>query len=110
MVDPKIRNEVPDKHVVPAKLVTEEVKRSTRQGNTEITQHNLIGVLVLEQRRPGVKVADTTAKAVVLALATTLTLALVVVVAGDVGQEVVGPSDDLLGDEHAQSVDGGLLG
>lgn len=47
---------------------------------------------------------------VVLALATALSLALVVVVASDVGQEVVGPADELLADEHEQGVDGGLLG
>lgn len=110
VVDPQVRKKVPDKHVVPAKLVYEEVQHSAHDCDADITQHDKMSVLVLEQRRTGVKVADTTAETVELALATALTLALVVIVAGDVGQKVVGPSDKLLADEHGQGVDGGLLG
>lgn len=109
VVDPEVRDEVPDKHVVPAELLNEEVQRSGRQTDADVTQHNQVSVLVLIQGCPGVKVVDTTAKAVVLAFATALTLSLVIVVAGDICQEVVGPSDKLLSDKHGQGVDGGLL-
>lgn len=109
VVDPQVRDKVPDEHVVPAELVTEEVQGGAHECDTDVTQHDQIRVLVLEQGGAGVKVADTTAKAVELALATALALALVVVVAGNVGHEVVGPSNELLGDEHGQGVNGSLF-
>lgn len=69
-----------------------------------------MGVLVLKQRSTRVEVVDTAAVTVVLAFATALTLLFVVVVAGNVGQEVVGPSNELLAKEHHKGVDGSLLG
>lgn len=109
MVNPEIREEVPNEHVRPAESVTEIHQGGRRQTDTDITQHDEVGVLVLKQRGAGVKVVDTTAIAVVLALATSLTLPLVVVVAGDIGEQVVGPADKLLANEHQQGIDGSLL-
>lgn len=109
VVNPKVWQEVPDQHVVPAKLVDEEAEHSGSQTDTNIAENNQPGILLLEQRAARVEVADAAAKAVVLALATALTLALVVIVTGDVGQEIVGPADKLLANEHKQGVDGSLL-
>lgn len=110
MVDPKVGNEVPDQEVMPAKVVAEVPESTGGQSNTNVTEHNQVGVLVLEQGCAGVEVVDTTTIAVVLALATALTLLLVVVVAGNIGQEVIGPSNELLAEKHHEGVNRSLLG
>lgn len=110
MVDPEVGNKVPDGHVVEAKLLHEEVQASGDQTDTDIAQDDELSITVLIQRAAGVKVVDTTAETVLLALAATLALALVEVVAGDVGHEVVGPANELLQDQHEQGEGGGLLG
>lgn len=109
MVDPKVWDEVPDQEVVPAEVAAEIPKSTGGQSNTNITEHNQVGVLVLEQGSAGVEVVNATAIAVVLAFATALTLPLVVVVTSNVGEEVVGPPDELLAKEHHEGVDGGLF-
>lgn len=110
MVNPEVRDEVPDEHVGEAKLLDEEVQGSHGQADTDVAEDDEVGVLVLVQRGTGVEVVNAAAGTIVLALAAALALALVVVVAGDVGQQVVGPPDELLADEDEQGVDGGLLG
>lgn len=109
VVNPEVGNKVPDGHVVETELLDEEVQSSGHQTNTNIAEDDELSILVLVQRAAGVEVVDTTTEAVLLALAATLTLALVVVVAGNVGEEVVGPADELLEDEHKKSESGGLL-
>lgn len=109
VVNPEVGNKVPDGHVVETELLDEEVQSSGHQTDTNIAEDDELSVTVLIQRAAGVEVVDTTAEAVVLALAATLTLALVVVVAGNVGDEVVGPADELLEDEHEKSESGSLL-
>lgn len=110
MVDPEVREEVPDEHVGETELLDEEVQGGHGQANTDVAEDNEVGVLVLVQRGTGVEVVNAAAEAVALALAAALALALVVVVAGDVGQQVVGPSDELLAEEQEEGVDRGLLG
>lgn len=110
MVNPEVRDEVPDEHVGEAKLLDEEVQGGHGQADTDVAEDDEVGVLVLVQRSTGVEVVNATAETVVLALAAALALALVVVVAGDVGHQVVGPADELLADEDEQGVDRGLLG
>jgi hypothetical protein len=78
--------------------------------DANVAQDDELGLLVLEDGTAGIEVVDATTEAVALALAAALTLALVEVVAGDVGHEVVGPADQLLPDEHEEGDDGGLLG
>lgn len=79
------------------------------ESNADVAQNNELRILLLVQGAARIKVIDTATHAVLLAIAASLTLALVEVVAGDVGHEVVGPSDKLLPDEHGQSVNGSLL-
>lgn len=110
MVDPEVGNKVPDGHVVEAKLLHEEVQTSSDQTNTNVAQDDELSITVLIQRAAGVEVVDTTAETVLLALSATLALALVEVVAGDVGHEVVGPANELLQDQHEQGESGSLLG
>lgn len=110
MVNPEVRNEVPDEHVVPTELLDKEVQGKSCQADTDVTHDDEVSFLVVKDGGAGVEVVNAAAVTVVLALAAALALARVVVVAGDVSQEVVGPADELLADEHEQGVDGGLLG
>lgn len=109
MVDPEVRNEVPDEEVGPAEVVAEIDEDGGSDGDAEVAEEDQLGILSLVEGAAGVEVVDAVEKAVLLALAAALALALVVVVAGNVGQEVVGPADELLGNEHEQGDDGGLL-
>lgn len=109
MVHPEIGNKVPDSHVGPAESVTKIGESAGSNDKTDIRENNVLGMLAVEDGAAGIKVVDTATIAVLLALATALTLTLMEVVAGDVGQEVVGPADDLLAKEVDQGVDGCLL-
>lgn len=109
MVDPEVGNEVPDEQVVPAKVGTEVVESTGGQSDTNVTEHDQVGILVLEERSARIEVVDTAAIAIVFALAPALTLLLVVVVASDVGQKVVGPSNELLAEKHHEGVNWSLL-
>lgn len=110
MVDPEVGKEVPDEHVVEAEGLGEVDKAGNGDTDTDVAQDNELGIAVLIQGAARIEVVDTTAETVLLALATALALALMVVVAGDVGQKVVGPADELLHDEHQEGEGGGLLG
>ena len=110
VVDPEVGDKVPDEHVGQAKGVAEVVESGASENQTNVTEDNELCILGLVERAAGVKVVDAAAKAVLLALATALTLALVVVVASDVGEEVVGPANELLGNEHGESEGRRVLG
>ena len=110
VVDPQIGEEVPHRHVRPAESLSEEEEGRGGDGNADVAHHDQPGVAVLIQRAAGVEVVYAAAEAVPLALATTLALALVEVVARHVGEEVVGPADDLLADEVDEGGNGRLLG
>lgn len=110
VVDPEVWQEVPNQHVVPAKLLDEQAEHGGGQTDTDVAEDNEPSILLLKQRAAGVEVADTATVTIVLALATALTLTLVVVVAGNVGQEVVGPTNELLTEKHEKGVNGSLLG
>lgn len=110
VVNPEIGNEVPNEHIGQSKFAAEEVQSSYGQSDTDVTDDNKVGLLVIEDRTAWVKVVDTTTKTVVLALAAALALTLVEVVAGDIGQDVVGPAEELLSNKHAEAEDGSLSG
>jgi hypothetical protein len=78
-------------------------------GETQVTQGNQLRILSLIQRAGGVEMVDTTEVAIALALSAALGLAFVVVVAGDVGEKIHGPSEQLLKEEVGDGGDGGLL-
>ena len=110
VVDPEPGNPEPNGSVGPAKGVAEVDLDESAEGDAEIAEGDELRVLLLVQGAAGVEVVDAATHAVLLALTASLALALVVVVAGDVGHEVVGPADELLPDEHGQGEDGSLLG
>ena len=109
MVDPEIRNEVPHEQVGPAEVVAEVDESGDGNGETDVAQHDQLSILGLVERTAWVKVVDTVEETVLLALSATLELALVVVMASDIGQEVVGPANQLLTKKHDQGYNGGLL-
>jgi len=109
VVYPEVRDEVPDRHVGPAKSLTEIDEGGDGQSEAEVAQEDELGILAVIQRASGVEMVDATAQAVLLVLATALALALVEVVARDVGEEVVGPTHELLDDEHQEGVGGRLF-
>lgn len=109
MVDPKVGDKVPNGHVVEAELLDEEVQSGTHQTDTKVAQDDELSITVLVKRTAGVKVVDTATETVLLALAAALLLTLVVVVASNVGEEVVGPANELLENKHEQGESRSLL-
>lgn len=109
MVDPEIRHTIPHKQVEPAISLSEIIQSRTNKTQSQITQENELSVLGLVQGATRVEVVDTAKVTVALALATTFNLTLVVVVAGDVGEQVHGPAEKLLQDHVGRSEDRGLL-
>lgn len=110
MVHPQIREEVPHEHVGEAIGAAEVGQDGDRDGNTNVAQEDELRVLGLVQWAPRAEVVDATEVAVLLALAASLLLALVVVMASDVGKQVHGPSEGLLADRVKEGGDGRLLG
>lgn len=109
VVDPEVRKKVPDKKVLEAEVLVDEVKGSAGQSEAEIRQENQLLILALVKRARRVEVVDTTEEAVALALTLALGLLVVVGVAGDVGDNVQGPAEELLKDHVGRGSDGGLL-
>lgn len=110
VVDPHVGEEVPDKHVGGAELLAEVHQNGDGAGNTNVAHDDSPGITVLIQRAAGIEMVDPAAETVLLALATALSVPLVVVVSGNVGEEVVPPADGLLANQVDQSNDGSLLG
>lgn len=110
MVHPEVGDKVPHKHVGPSEAVAEVVQDAAGDEDTNIAHDDTASMLVVINRASGIEVVNTAEKTIALSLTPTLALALMEVVAGDVGEEVVGPAEELLSDEHDEGVDGGLLG
>lgn len=102
MVDPEVGNKVPDQHVLESKGVAQEDENRDGDGKTQVTQQDELGILGLVEGAGWIEVIDTIQETVLLALATTLLLTLMEVVARDIGQQIVGPSNDLLANEVNQ--------
>jgi len=110
VVDPEVRNEVPDEHVDPAELVAEQVQDGTSDRDTEVTEQDQVLILALVQRAGWDEVVDTAAKTIVLANTLALGLLLVLVMASDVAENVCRPANKLLSDEVQKRGDWGILG
>lgn len=110
VVNPEVREEVPDEHVGETKLPGEEGETSGGQDDANVAHNDELCIPVLVKRTARIEMVDTTTEAVSLALSTALTLTLVVIMASDVSEKVVGPSNELLADEHHEAEDGCLFG
>lgn len=110
MVNPKVWQEIPNKHV-PSTVGLREVDKSRNsESNTKIRKQDQLSILSLIKRRRRVKVVDTTKPPILLSRTASLLLQLVVVVPGNVGDEVEDPSSELLTDEVDECRDWCLLG
>lgn len=110
MVDPQVGKEIPNTHVGEAVGFAKSEKDAGDDDKTEITQENELGVLGLIQRAVWVEMVDTLEPAICLALASSLMLLLMVVVASDISKEVQWPAEQLLSDRVNEGSDWGLLG
>jgi hypothetical protein len=110
VVHPQVGGEVPHEHVVEAVGAAEDGEHSDGDGQTDVAEEDELGVLGLEERAGRAEVVDAGEVAILLALATALGLALVVVVAGDVEEEVHGPAHELLAEGMDEGGNGRLLG
>lgn len=109
MVDPEVGDEVPDEEVGPSEVVAEIDESRDGDGEADVAQEDQLGILSFVEGAAWVEVVHAIQEAVLLPLATALGLALVVVVASHVGQQVVGPANQLLSEKHDEGHDGGLL-
>lgn len=109
MVYPEIRNSIPHEKVQPAKVGSHIVQAAPSQEKTQVTQSDQLRVPRLVQWAAGIEMVDTTEITVLLALTSTLGLTLMVVVAGDIGNEVQGPTEQLLEEEGSGGQNWSLL-
>lgn len=109
VVDPEVRDTIPDEEVEPAIVLTNIVQAGASDEETDITQYDQLGVLGLVQRAGWVEVVDTSEVTITLALSTSFRLTLVVVVASNVGEEIHWPSEELLQEKVPSGQDRGLL-
>ena len=110
VVDPKVRKKVPDCHIGEAEFLSQGVESKASDGDTEVGQENQFSVLGLIERAAGIEVVDTAEKTVFLALATTFGLLLVLVMTGDVCDQVKRPAEELLANQVQNSGDWSFLG
>lgn len=110
VIDPKIRDAVPDEQVEPAKVMTNGVQNGTNDQKTEIAQQDELGILGLVQRAVHVEVVDTSEPAILLPLATTFTLIFMLIMTSDIGDEIQGPTGKLLANQVQKTDDWRLLG
>ena len=88
MIDPQIGNPVPHKHVLPAVGLPENEQDGTHGGQTEIRPYNQMFVLFLIHRTGRLKMVHAATPSIPLALAFTLDLLLMDVVARGIVREV----------------------
>lgn len=110
VVDPQVRDDVPDEQVREAECLANPGESCEGDGDTKVAEQDEVLVFALIQRAGGDEVVDAATKAVLLALALAFGLALVVVVASNVADDVQRPSSKLLPDAVKKRSNGRLLG
>ncbi len=96
VVDPQVWGKIPDSHIGETKLLAKENESSDHDSKTKIAQKNEFSVLGFEKRAGRVEMVDTSSETIDLALSTSFTLALVVIVASHVTEQVQRPAEKLL--------------
>lgn len=109
MIDPKIRKDIPDQEIRPAKGLSdgEQDCRSNRQA--KVAQENEMLILPLVQRTGGDEVVHALQPSIRLALALAFDLLLVAVMTGHVGRQIYQPATQLLSYQTSSGVNGRLL-
>lgn len=109
VVNPEVRDDVPDKQICPAIGLTDIVESNSRETQTEIAQCDQLRILVLVQGAGKIEVVDAAKPTILLAFTAAFGLTLVVVVSGDVSGKVQQPSKQLLQHHMRCSRNGSLL-
>lgn len=109
MVHPEIRHTVPNEEIDPAKVRSNIIEHAAHEEESQVTQNDELSILGLIQRAVGVEVVDASEITIPLALSASLGVVFMVVVAGDIGEQVHGPAEELLQDQIGGSQKGGLL-
>ena len=110
MIHPQIRTNVPDGDVGQTPNLNSLVKEVHSHSNADIAQQNPLSITALVQRAARVEMIDTTEPSIPLSNSTTLRLALVAGVSGNVVDKVQRPSQKLLTDKVHQGCNRSLLG
>lgn len=108
VVNPKIWQNIPHQQVGQAICLANEEERGAGEQQAKVGKQNQTLVPLLVQGTARVEVVDA-AVTVLAANAFAFGLARMIVVASDVGDQVVRPSEQLLGDELSGGVDGRVL-
>lgn len=93
MVDPQVWHEIPDGKVRPAEICADPVQGGAGDHQAKIAEEDEGCLLGLEQWAGRAEVVDSAEEAVLLPFPTTLRLAFVVVVTGDIRHQIQGPSE-----------------
>jgi hypothetical protein len=109
VVNPEIRNYVPNEQAVPSPVLVHPVKGTESDRNAEIAEEDETLLLLLVQGAGRPEVVYATKESVHRSFALTLRLSLVVVMASDIGEEVELPASKLLSDHVDERSHWGLL-
>jgi signal transduction histidine kinase len=109
VVDPEVWDEVPHEQVCPAKVLADGEENGSNNRQTEIAEQDQMRIFGIVERTSRVEVVDTASEAILVALATTVALSAVLVVASDVGQQIRGPATELLIEQMESSGQRSLL-
>lgn len=96
VIHPEIGCKVPNKHVHPTVLLAKRKQYATCYHQAQVRQQDQFGVLGFIQWACRIEMVHATTNAIGFASAATFTLSLMIVVAGDVANEIPWPPTDLL--------------
>ena len=109
VIDPEIRHQIPDSQVRPAVIPSDQKQEAACNEQTKIAQKYQLAILGLVQWARRTEMIDTSAEPVFLPFAAAFDLALVLIVAGDISEQVKGPTKQLLSDQVSRCGDRSLL-
>lgn len=88
VVYPQVREEIPHGQICPSKVLPKQEKHSSHDDQAQIAEQDEFAVFCFIQRTRWVEVVDTSSKAIHFTFTTAFALALVTVVASDVGSQI----------------------
>jgi hypothetical protein len=110
VVHPEVGCKVPNEEVGPAEVLADLIQSSSDNQQSQIAQGNQVSVLGIIERAARVEVVDTAKETIFVTIAPPVALTLMLVVAGDVGEQVCRPAAELLVEKVESGGNGCLLG
>ncbi len=110
VIDPEIWGKIPDKQIGETIILSKGVQNRASDKETDVTQKDQLRILCFVKRTPRVEMVDATSHAILLANSAAFTLDLVLVVTGNIGDQVHWPADELLSNQMDCCRDWSLLG